>query len=68
VWNEQLVIATENNGARIYRFNDRGAIDAEPVAENNSLVPDCETPVLVANRLLGITGELFCLDAQSKLK
>jgi outer membrane protein assembly factor BamB len=68
VWNEQLVVATENNGARIYRFNSSGVIDAEPVAENDSLVPDCETPVLVANRLLGITGELFCLDAASQLK
>jgi outer membrane protein assembly factor BamB len=68
VWNEQLVVATENNGARIYRFNERGAIDAEPIAENDSLVPDCETPVLVANRLIGVTGELFCLDARNGLK
>jgi outer membrane protein assembly factor BamB len=65
VWNEQLVVATENNGARNYRFNDREIIDAEPVAQNDSLVPDCETPVLVANRLFGIAGELFCLDARS---
>lgn len=68
VWNEQIVVATENNGARIYRFNDRGLIDTDPVAENDSLVPDCETPVLVANRLFGITSALFCLDARSKLK
>jgi outer membrane protein assembly factor BamB len=67
VWNEQLFVATENNGARIYRFNNHGLIDSEPIAENHSVVPDCATPILVANRLFGVSGELFCLDAQSKL-
>jgi outer membrane protein assembly factor BamB len=68
VFNEKLVVATENNGARVYEFDDRGAINPEPVATNDSLVPDCESPVLVGDRLLGVTGALYCLDAANELK
>lgn len=67
VWGERLIVATENNGARIYGFDDQGRIVPEPQATNDSLLPDCHSPVLVGERLLGVSGGLHCLDAERQL-
>lgn len=68
VWRDKLIVATENNGTRMYGFDQAGRIIAEPLATNDGLVPDCESPVLVNDRLFGTAGGLFCFDAKRKLK
>jgi outer membrane protein assembly factor BamB len=67
VWGDKLIVATENNGARLYGFDAEGLIEAEPLAENDRLLPDCQSPVLSGKRLFGVAGGLFCLDAGRKL-
>lgn len=67
VWNEKLIVATENNGARIYGFDDNGLINPMPLAANDNLVPDCQSPILVNERLIGISDGLLCLDATRNL-
>lgn len=64
----QLIVSTENNGTRLYRFNSDGTIVPEPVAENTALAPDTHTPVLVGQRLFGVWDGLHCLDVQGGLK
>jgi outer membrane protein assembly factor BamB len=67
-WNGKLVVATENNGTRIYGFDSDGLIVPQPLAVNEDLVPDCHSPVLVNNRLFGVSGGLLCLDPLDNLK
>jgi outer membrane protein assembly factor BamB len=65
----RLVVCTENNGTRLYRFGDGGLIDPTPVAVNADLAPDTTTPVVVGDRLFGAwNGRLFCLDLAAGLK
>lgn len=63
-----LIVSTENNGTRQFRFRNGGAIDPKPVATNDDLAPDTHTPVLVGQRLFGIWGRLYCLDVANGLK
>lgn len=65
----QLVVATENNGLRIFRFSPEGLpLSERPAAEFEELAPDTHTPVVVGERLLGVSGSLFCLDLKDNLK
>lgn len=68
VWNLKLIVATENNGTRIYGFDAAGNIIAEPLAVNDRLVPDCHSPVLADNRLFGVSNVFYCLDPNRKLQ
>jgi len=63
----RLLVATENNGTRLYGFDDRGAIIQNPLAEHFDLAPDTSTPVMAAGRVLGVWGDLFCLDPKDGL-
>ncbi len=65
---KMLLVATENNGTRLYRFKKNGEIDPNPVALNGDLAPDSHTPVVVGNRLFGVWGRLYCLDLKDGLK
>ena len=65
---EQLVVTSENNGTRLYRFQPGGRIDPQPVALNEDLAPDMSTPVVLGHRLFCVWGGLFCLDVQQGLK
>lgn len=67
VWGDKLVVATENNGARIYGFDAEGLIISEPLATNDRLLPDCQSPVLTHDRLIGVCDGLVCFDAARKL-
>jgi outer membrane protein assembly factor BamB len=58
----RLLVSTENNGTRLYQFDDQGVIVPQPVASNADLAPDCTTPVVVNGKVYGCCGELFCLD------
>lgn len=64
----RLVVSSESNGTRSYRFDESGNIAARPEAEHFDLAPDTHTPVVVGTRLFGIWGELFCLDVADGLK
>ena len=63
-----LIVTTENNGTRLYRFDDEGKIVPTPAAENLDLAPDSHTPVVIGDRLFGVWGALFCLDLGGELK
>ena len=63
-----LLVATEHNGTRLYRFKAGGLIDPEPVARNKELSPPTCTPVVCAGRLLGAGPDgLHCLDVNAGL-
>jgi outer membrane protein assembly factor BamB len=67
-WQGKLVVATENNGARVYDFNRDGTIMAKPVASCTDLAPDVNSPIVVKERLFGCHGDLYCLDLKTRLK
>jgi len=60
---DRLIVASENNGTRRYRFDEAGKIVAKPEAEHFDLAPDTHSPVVAGGKLFGIWGRLFCLDA-----
>jgi outer membrane protein assembly factor BamB len=66
--NDRLLVSTENNGTRLYAFDNQGVIVAEPVATNLDLVPDAHSPVVVGDRVFGISSGLFCLDLNNGLQ
>jgi len=63
----KLIVATENNGARLYDFGADGCIKTAPAATNVDLVPDMSTPVLIRHKLFGCSGSLYCLDVAKGL-
>ncbi len=63
----KLIVASENNGARLYDFDAVGHIKTNPAATNSDLVPDMCTPVLVGGKLFGCSGSLYCLDVAKRL-
>ena len=64
---KMLLITSENNGTRLYRFLPGGVLDPTPVAVNEDLAADIGTPVVVGSRLFCPWGSLFCLDVQNRL-
>jgi outer membrane protein assembly factor BamB len=62
VHGDRLIVATENNGTRLYGFDAAGRIVPRPEAEFEPLAPDTHTPVVAGKRLFGVWGRLFCLD------
>ena len=63
----KLLVATENNGTRLYAFDAAGKIVPEPVAANKRLAPDTHTPVATAGRVFGVWKRLYCLDLANGL-
>jgi len=59
-----LLLASENNGTRLYRFGDQGRLEPTPVAVFEDLAPDSSTPLCVAGRVFGCWDGLHCLDAR----
>src|SRR5205085_1445939 len=69
VHNGRIVVTTENNGTRLYRFRPGGTIDPTPAGQYQPLNPDTHTPVAVGNRLFGVWADrLHCLDLANDLK
>lgn len=65
----KLLLTTENNGTRLYGFSDDGKIIPEPLAKNNALSPDSQTPVVLDGLAFGsYNGKLFCMDVKDDLK
>ncbi len=63
-----LVVASENNGTRYYRFDETGRIIPKPVAASKDLAPDSSTPVVTQGRVFGAHGGLMGLDVRKELK
>ncbi len=64
----RLLVSTENNGTRMFRFGADGKIEKQPVAACNDLSPDTHTPVVIGDRLFGVWHDLYCLDLSDGLK
>ncbi len=64
----KLLVSTENNGTRLYEFDDSGRIKPEAVALNEDLIPDTSTPVLIDGLVFGSSWEVICLDLNDGLK
>jgi outer membrane protein assembly factor BamB len=64
----RLLVATENNGTRLYDFDPQGRIRPVPVRRNRNLAPDTSTPVVVNDLVFGCSRGLFCLDLSDGLK
>lgn len=67
-WRGQLIVATENNGTRLYGFRADGTLDPQPRAENRRLAPSMSTPVVAGTRLFCVHRQLVCLDLQDGLR
>lgn len=63
----RLLVATENNGTRLYDFDEQGKIIQRPVALYEDLAPDSSTPVVANDRIFGCFQRLMCLDVSSGL-
>ena len=68
VWRGQLIVSTENNGTRLFRFDESGRIVPKPIAENLDVSPDTHSPVAIGERLFGVSQGLHCLDLTNGLK
>ena len=66
--NGKLLVATENNGTRLYGFDNTGEIRSKPLAQNLDFSPDSSTPVVINDLMFGCLGGLFCLDLNKDLK
>jgi len=64
----RLLVATENNGARLYEFDASGRINPVPVAQNRRLAPDTSTPVAIDGLVFGCFRGLHCLDLNDNLR
>jgi outer membrane protein assembly factor BamB len=65
---ENLFVATENNGARLYGFDAGGRILPNPIGTYADLAPDTATPVCARGRVFGAYLGLHCLDARHRLQ
>lgn len=63
-----LLVATENNGTRLYRFDESGRIIGRPAAMFPDLSPTTATPVATRGRVFGACPGLYCLDLQAALR
>jgi ABC-type phosphate/phosphonate transport system substrate-binding protein len=64
----RLLVATENNGTRLYDFDANGRINPTPIAQNRKLAPDTSTPVAIDGLLFGCFRGLFCLDLGNNIE
>lgn len=58
----KLLVATENNGARLYGFGNNGAIDPKPLAANDQLSPETCSPVVAGGHVFGAGSSLVRLN------
>lgn len=63
-----LLVATENNGTRLYDFDTQGRIQPSARAHNTKLHPDMSTPLPAGNHLVAVHRFLYCLDLENNLK
>jgi outer membrane protein assembly factor BamB/ABC-type phosphate/phosphonate transport system substrate-binding protein len=63
-----VIVATENNGTRLYYFDAAGRIICKPAGEFADLSPTTATPVVTCGRVFGAHSGLHCLDVRNGLK
>ena len=68
VLGKKLLVATEDEDARLYGFDKKGKLIDKPEAENEDLAPEMATPTVQGDLVLGICEGLVCLDPANKLK
>jgi outer membrane protein assembly factor BamB len=68
VYQGKLLVTTENNGARLFAFDERGKILPDPVATNWKLHPDMSTAVVAGELAFCVKDFLFCCDLADGLK
>ena len=68
IWKDHLLVSTENNGTRMFRFDAAGKIVQEPVGNFEELAPDTHSPLAAGDRLFGASGDLYCLDLKQPLR
>jgi len=64
----KLYISTENNGTRVFQFDQSGSIIQQPVAFNAKLHPDMSTPLIAGERLVAVHRLLYVLNVRNGLK
>lgn len=57
----RLIVASENNGTRLFSLNRDGSLNPEPLAAYREFAPDTHTPVLMRNMVVGVHNALFAL-------
>jgi outer membrane protein assembly factor BamB len=65
---DRLLVSTESEGTRLYRFAPGGSLDPRALGVNEDLAPDSHTPIVAGNRVFGVWNDLFCLDLSNGLK
>jgi outer membrane protein assembly factor BamB len=60
---QHLLLAGENNGARLHAFDAKGVLLPKSRAREEALAPDAHTPVFAGGRIIGLGGDFCCLDA-----
>jgi outer membrane protein assembly factor BamB len=66
--NGNLLVATENNGARLYGFGPDGKLNPMPLANYAELAPTTTTPVAANGRIFGCHLGIHCLNGCDNLK
>lgn len=66
--NGGVIVSTENNGTRLYHFDESGRIIPKPAGGFADLSPDTTTPLVTCGRVFGAHLGLSCLDVQNGLK
>jgi hypothetical protein len=61
----RLLVATDNNFARLYGFEKGGKIVAKPEALNDELAPGMATPVYHKGLIFGSGDDFLCLDPKT---
>ena len=64
----KLLVSTENNGTRLYRFHKDGTIDPQPVSFTRRLAPDMSSAVRMGDRIFCAHRFLIGLDLQDGLR
>lgn len=62
-----LLLASENNGTRWHPWLPDGTIHPQPVARAVHK-PDIHTPIVLGQRVFGLSNGLYCLDLANGLK
>ncbi len=65
----RLLVVSESNCLRIYRFDEQGLLLPEPVATNEEITTDTVTPVAVAGKAYCTSaGALYQIDTNHRLQ
>jgi outer membrane protein assembly factor BamB len=59
---EGLLLTSENNGTRFYRWTESGGVESEPSAQTEDLAGDSHSPIRIGKLLIGVDHSLQMLD------